>query len=145
MHDPGNGMIEFFSMGMLSYFYSDMKTVDQKKLAKELYGTSTTCLISWLHCLTNLRNRCAHYSRLYYWSFPAMPKIPKGIEVILDRKLFTQIMVLKFLYEDAEKWNMTIMTEIEALIEEFQEDITLKHIGFPQNWKSLLEKNKYCA
>lgn len=134
-------MIEFFSMGMLSYFYNDMKTADQKQLAKDLYGTSAPCLMSWLRCLTDLRNRCAHYSRLYYWMFPAMPKIPKGMPFIADRKLFTQIFMLKCLYPDYEKWNSSVMAEIEALMEEFQNDISLKHIGFPSNWKELLKKD----
>ncbi|MDD3142345.1 MAG: Abi family protein [Lachnospiraceae bacterium] len=133
-------IIEFFSMGMLSYFYNDMKTADQKKLAKEMYGTSPTCLMSWLRCVTDLRNRCAHYARLYYWMFPAMPKIPKDFVFIADRKLFTQIAMLKLLYVDNEKWNSNVVTGIEALIEEFEEDIFLKHIGFPTNWKELLIK-----
>lgn len=133
-------MIEFFSMGMLSYFYNDLKTADQKQLAKELYGTSAACLMSWLRCLTDLRNRCAHYSRLYYWMFPAMPKIPKGMSFTADRKLFTQIFMLKCLYPNAVKWNAGVVTEIETLIEVFQEDISLKHLGFPSDWKDLLKK-----
>lgn len=49
-------IIEFFSMGMLSYLYADLKSVDQKKIARELYHTSSVCLKSWLRCLTDLRN-----------------------------------------------------------------------------------------
>lgn len=37
-------IIEFFSMGMLSYLYADLKSVDQKKIARELYHTSSVCL-----------------------------------------------------------------------------------------------------
>ena len=50
-------IVEFFSMGMLSYFYADLQSGDQKYLAKELYGTSVACLKSWLRCITDLRNR----------------------------------------------------------------------------------------
>ncbi len=134
-------IIEFFSMGMLSYFYADMKTEDQKILAKEMYGASVPCLKSWLRCITDLRNRCAHYARLYYWLFPALPKIASGTEYSADHRLFTQIMVLKFLYPDPEKWNTYVMAEINELIEEYRDDISFRHIGFPKNWKDTLQYN----
>ena len=80
-------IIEFFSMGMLSYFYSDMKTSDQKAIAKHSFATSVPCMISWLRCLTDLRNRCAHYSRLYFWSFTSIPKMPKNSPHTANNKL----------------------------------------------------------
>ncbi len=134
-------IIEFFSMGMLSYFYADLKTKDQKIFAKEMYGTSPQYLKSWLHCITDLRNRCAHYARLYYWSFPALPKMPQESTFEVDHKLFTQIMTLKFLYPEPEKWNLNLFSEIETLLEKYEKDISLRHIGFPQNWRVLLKYN----
>ncbi|WP_419041775.1 Abi family protein [Holdemanella porci] len=47
-------IIEFFSMGMLSYLYADLKSADQKMIAKKSYHTSSVCLKSWLRCLTDL-------------------------------------------------------------------------------------------
>ena len=131
-------IIEFFSMGMLSYFYSDLQSKDQKQLAKNTYKTSVACLKSWLRCITDLRNRCAHYSRLYAWSFPALPKIPKEFDFIPNRQLFSQIIVLKFLYPDHSKWSSHILAQLNALIEEYAHDISLEQIGFPENWKELL-------
>lgn len=49
-------------MGMLVYFYLDMKPQDQKAIAGEIYGTGVKQLESWLHCVTELRNRCAPLS-----------------------------------------------------------------------------------
>ena len=133
-------IIEFFSMGMLSYFYADLQSGDQKYIAKELYDTSVACLKSWLRCITDLRNRCAHYSRLYYWSFTALPKMPKESVAPQNRKLFSQILVLKRLYPDKKEWNSKVMTELRAVIEEYEDDISLKHIGFPQDWYEQLER-----
>ncbi|MCC8104982.1 MAG: Abi family protein [Clostridiales bacterium] len=132
-------IVEFFSMGMLSYFYADLKTNEQKELAKELYGTTVACLKSWLRCITDLRNRCAHYSRLYYWSFPALPKMPESADFKANRKLFTQIMVIRFLYPEKDKWNANVLVELEVIIEEYRNDISLKHVGFPDNWVDLLK------
>ena len=108
-------IVEFFSMGMLSYFYADMLSVDQKHIAKALYETSVSCLKSWLRCITELINRCAHYSRLYYWSFPALPKMPKEMEVSGNRKLFSQILVLKLLYPDKDEWNNSFLVELKGI------------------------------
>ena len=133
-------IVEFFSMGMLSYFYADMLSVDQKHIAKALYETSVSCLKSWLRCITELRNRCAHYSRLYYWSFPALPKIPKEMELSGNRELFSQILVLKLLYPDKDEWNNSFLVELNSIVEEYEHDISLKHIGFPQDWYVQLVK-----
>ncbi len=126
-------------MGMLSYFYADLQSGDQKSIAKEVYGTSVACLKSWLRCITDLRNRCAHYSRLYDWSFTALPKMPKGFDTLQNRKLFSQVLVLKLLYPDKKEWSSNIMIELKAVIEEYENDISLKHIGFPQDWYEQLE------
>lgn len=133
-------IIEYFSMGMLSYFYSDFITEDQKLLAKRLYGTTPNHLRSWLRCITDLRNRCAHYSRLYFWSFSAIPKIPNKFNYMANRHLFTQILMLMFLYPEQEKWNEVVVLTIKRLIEEFQDYICIKHIGFPDDWEILLHK-----
>ena len=112
--------------------------MDQKKIARELYHTSSVCLKSWLRCITDLRNRCAHYSRIYYWSFPALPRMPKNVSFNTNRKLFSQILTLKFLYPDKNEWESRIMTELRALIEEYGDDISLSHIGFPENWDEMI-------
>lgn len=132
-------IIEFFSMGMLSYLYADMQSADKKKIARDSFQTSAECLESWLRCLTDLRNRCAHYSRLYYWSFPAIPKMPKSANYRADRKLFSQILMLKYLYPDKSRWNSQVFVGIETLIKEYLPDISLKHIGFPEDWEILLK------
>lgn len=132
-------IIEFFSMGTLSYLYADLLTPDKKQIASTSFNTSADCLQSWLRCLTDLRNRCAHYSRLYYWIFSAVPKTPQNAPYAFDRKLFSQILMLKYLYPDKSKWNSSVSISIEALIDEYLPDISLKHIGFPENWKELLK------
>lgn len=74
-----------------------MITEDKKSIAMNLYRISPGQLESWLRCITDLRNRCAHYSRIYYWLFQAMPN---DYDYIADRKLFSQLLMLKFLYPD---------------------------------------------
>ena len=130
-------IIEFFSIGMLSYFYKDMISADKKAIAAEM-NTAPKLLESWLRCLTDLRNKCAHYTRLYYWSFTTLPAIPKSENIKADRKLFSQLLVLKYLYPTPQKWNSRFIIPLNALIDEYKTNISLSHIGFPENWMELL-------
>lgn len=134
-------IIEYFSIGMISYFYKDMKNHDKANIANELYGVNYQVLESWLRCLTDLRNRCAHYSRLYYWIFPALPKMPHGEKYVPTRRLFAQLYVLKMLYPDHEKWNDEFLKPLIRLVNKNKKYISKKHMDFPYRWKSMLKYN----
>jgi len=137
-HIPIWVIIDFFSVGMLSYFYRGMKNPDKAEIAKNMYGVNYQTLDSWLRCLTDLRNRCAHYSRLYYWIFPAIPKMPSNEKYISTRRLFAQLYMLKLMYPDKNKWNEDFIKPLVKLIKKYKKDISLKHLDFPYRWKSML-------
>ena len=139
-HFPIWVIVELFTFGMLSRFYSDMKTPDQKQLARELYSTIPKNIISWLRCCTDLRNICAHYGRLYYRTLPATPA---NVDATPEQaqKLWGAVLALKALYPDANKWNSEIMPQLCALFDEYHDNISLNHIGFPGNWEQKLKMN----
>lgn len=73
--------VELFTLGNTSQFYSQMKTADKKVIARSIsYITQTECtysqLESCLRCLTTLRNKCAHFGRIYYSRFKWFPSLP---------------------------------------------------------------------
>ena len=134
-------IIELFTTNDLSRFYNDLPPADQKRIAKDSFNTIPRKLITWLHCLTILRNYCAHYSRLYYTLFTATPLAPKDFSY--DKmwvQIFDYILVLKFLYPYPERWMQSVLTPLYALIEEYKDSIKMKDIGFPDNWKNVLEE-----
>lgn len=137
-HFPIWVIIDFFSVGMLSYFYRGMKNPDKAKIAESVYGVNYQTLESWMRCLTDLRNRCAHYSRLYYWIFPAIPKMPTTEKYIPTRRLFAQLYMLKLMYPDKQNWNKDFLKPLVKLIKKYKTDISLKHLDFPYRWKSML-------
>ncbi len=135
-------VIEWFTVSQLSFFYSDMQRNDRKKIAMSLYGTSDKNMRSWLKCFTELRNQCAHYSRLYNVILASRPATPKGFSYNLQRRVFDYIIVLKFLYYDPIKWQNEFMINLSALVSEYKNSIDLSLVGFPENWESVLkEKN----
>lgn len=133
---------ELFTFGMLSYFYGDLPISDQKYLARELFKTTSKTLISWLRCCTDLRNICAHYGRLYFRIFTAIPANLPDLAKSAERRLFGTLLALKALYPDTDKWNEEIYPALCSLVESYSPVIHLDHIGFPVDWASKLKKNR---
>ena len=138
-HFPLWVIIEFFSMGTLSYFYRGMKNNDKAKLANKLYGTNYQTIDSWLRCITDLRNYCAHYARIYYVKFPAIPRMPTGESYKPSRRIFAQLYLLKLMYPDKANWDKEFLTPLKVIMSEYSKSISLNHIDFPDNWESLLK------
>jgi abortive infection bacteriophage resistance protein len=128
-------IIELFTFGMLSRFYADLKSQDQKILVKELSAATPKTLMSWLRCCTDLRNICAHHGRLYYRIFPA---IPAGLNETGKQRIFGMLLVLKTLYADKAEWNEEIYNAICNLTAEYKNDINFNHIGFTADWRTRL-------
>lgn len=135
-------IIEFFTTGMVSKFYYDMVAQDRKAVVRNVYGSdfSESQLASWLKCFTELRNKVAHFTRLYNWSFKSIPAYPKECTFKADETLFTQIMMLKFLYVDDNKWNNVFLVKLQSLVEEYENDIELSCVGFKANYLKRLQK-----
>jgi len=107
-----------------------------KELASEMFGLNEKTVRSWLHCCTNLRNICAHYGRLYFRFLGAIPATPSDFPAVLDRSLYSALLMLKSMYPDKGKWNANFITELSALVCEYEKFIRLQHIGFPDNWET---------
>lgn len=131
-------VIELFTVSQLSFFYSDMLRADTKEIAKKLYGTTDKNVKSWLKCFTELRNQCAHYSRLYNVELISRPATPDGFAYTLGRRVFDYILVLKFLYYDPIKWQNMFMTQLSALVNEYKDSIDMSLAGFPEDWENIL-------
>ncbi len=138
-HFPVWVAVELFTFGMLSRFYDDLKLKDRKKIAKEVYGEVPQNISSWLRCVTDLRNICAHYGRLYYRIFSAWPA-SFDIDDNQKARLWGAVLALRALYHDGDKWNSEILPSLESLFEEYDEVINLDHIAFPSDWVELLRK-----
>ncbi len=131
--------LELFSFGMLSCFYNDWIMADKKYISQMLYKTTPKNLSSWLRCCTDLRNICAHYGRLYYRIFSA---VPAGINIreAQRRRLWGAVLTVRELYPFSDKWNKEIVPRLAALLEEYSQSIDLFHMAFPTDWEEQLMK-----
>jgi abortive infection bacteriophage resistance protein len=132
-------IIEYFSFSMLSQFYAALHDADRIEIATT-FGTKAKYLESWLHSLTVLRNKCAHYSRLYFGNFTRFPKFPSHLKrQQTPNDLFVQLLPLKLLSSNSEAWNETYLVQLSALVKEYSEYIDRAHIGFPSDWETILK------
>lgn len=139
-HFPIWVMIDFFSLGMLTHFYSDMLNRDKSNISKAMFEVNYQIMENWLHCLNDLRNKCAHYARLYYWKFPTLPKMPPTDSYVPTRRLFAQIYMLKHMYPNSLNWDSDFVEPLKRLVDDNKFKISLKHLDFPENWEEMLKK-----
>ena len=135
---PIYALVEVFSFGTLSKFYKNMNNPDKKAVAKS-FGVGYTYLESWLESISYVRNICAHYGRLYNAKLSKTPMLYKEYSEagIGNNRIFGVLLCLKQLLKTDSHWNIFV-DNIELLFEKY-ESVDIKTMGFPENWKELLE------
>ena len=135
---PIYALVEVFSFGTLSKFYKNMKNGDKKIVAKS-FGVGYTYLESWMECIAYVRNICAHYGRLYNAKLSKTPILYKEYSKagIRNNRIFGVLLCLKHLLMNDRHWNLFV-ERIELLFEKY-ESVEIKTMGFPLNWKDLLQ------
>jgi len=131
-------VIEVTSFGFLSKFYKNLKADLKKHIAETYYKIPYIYIESWLYALSHVRNICAHFGRLYNKKLTLRPKLFKDVLKQIDNQyIFADIYVIERLLTKTE--GLRFITDLGALIDEYEEYIQFQHIGFPENWKELLE------
>ena len=130
-------VIEVTSFSLLSKIYSNLKDDDQDCIA-DSYNNNRFFIRNWLYALSTLRNICAHFGRLYNRHLPIHFKLAKEHrkKIKHGNTTFSAIFVI-FKILDDKKTLQTLMTNISALIEEY-EHVDISQLGFPENWRSIL-------
>lgn len=135
---PIYALVEVFSFGTLSKFYKNMTNQDKKAVAKS-FGIGYTYFESWLESISYIRNICAHYGRLYNAKMSKTPILYKEYTQagIVNNRVFGVLLCLKHLLKNDGHWNLFV-DKIEMLFDKY-ESVNIKTMGFPENWKELLE------
>lgn len=133
-------IVEFLSFSNLSKLYNSMYYSEKEVIAKSS-GTGYKTLENHLHCLTVLRNKCAHAARLYNTSFNPPTRLPsnflKNNPNVKNDTLFAYILILlKRLPSKEEK--KELIDKLDTLINQYKNNIDLSLIGFPTNYITIL-------
>ena len=138
-HFPIWVAVELFSFGNLTSLYSIMKKEDQKAIA-QIYSTSPKHLNSWILSLLEVRNICAHYTRLYNMPLKQAPYLFSEYKAFKgNNKIFSVLIVLKrMLNNNKSAWD-DFYSDMEKLIKDYSSVIKLSYMGFPKNWEEILK------
>lgn len=135
---PIYAMVEVFSFGTLSKFYKNMQNRDKKAIA-QTFGVGYTYFESWLESISYVRNICAHYGRLYNAKLSKTPMLYKEYTQagIGNNRIYGVLLCLKHLLKHDSHWNQFV-DDIELLFDKY-ESVQISTMGFPKNWKELLQ------
>ena len=130
--------IELFTLGNIEKFFSMLDTNTKKKI-ESIIGFPKNKIQNWIENLRIFRNMVAHNQRVYNFSILSMPKKAKEYNKQTG-KIFDYVIVMKYLFLDAEDWNTYVLPRFEYIFDDFKDNINLKCIGFPNDWKNTLTK-----
>ena len=134
-HPPLWILAETLNFGDILYIYQNSVPVPEKKKIASFFQMNWVYLHSWLENLREIRNTCAHYSRLWNKIITRQLKqsrIDEDLQYngrIFDSMIITSILLKKV--SPTFPW----LDEIKALIEEYE--------STPQRWASQQIGKKY--
>lgn len=145
---PSWKSLEQTSFGALSKLYGNLKnSIESKDLIAEEYGAvNHTYLPSWLQSIAQIRNYCAHHSRLWNRNLPGAPKLlPKPphawIKEIINvpkqhefQKLYVHLCLMKYLLNTIQPEN-TFTKKLYFLFEKYP-NVDPNALGMKPNWKN---------
>lgn len=141
-------MVELMSFGMISKFFSAMKTSDKKAVCRTGYKDITyDKLESFYHSIAYLRNQCCHYQRFYRIKHPIKPKAYSTSNIDLGEVKInsTYSLVLALLFVNPNtKLGERAIGKLKSI--EYKAHIDfINNYGFNNNWQDrLYEVNGHC-
>ncbi|HEY4109431.1 Abi family protein [Puia sp.] len=141
---PSIKTLEIATFGNLSRMYGNLKpgVAAKDAIASELKTVNHTYLHSWLQSIAQIRNTCAHHSRLWNKSLAIKPSLlPKPPAPWIENvppanehnKLYIHVCCMKYLL-DAVSPGHHLKEKLAALFEKYP-SVDLAALGFDQKWR----------
>jgi len=140
--------IELWDFGMLSVFLKGMKHADQTALALKYGIPRPELLASWTRNINNVRNICAHHSRLWNRS-PADQASPSqvgeiayldhvSLDLTAQSRIYQTAAILQFFLRKihpGSSWSDRLKQHMKTL--PLTDCTGFAQAGFPENWDTL--------
>ena len=149
LRPPSWMTLEVVSLGTLSRLYELLIKDENKKRIAQMYGLSKIDIMeNWMHALSNLRNCCAHHSRVWNRRFIVNLQFPTRTpptHLFLDRetmakvhknKLFAYLCCIKYVLDIISPGN-DFKQNLLQIMSQGGDLLSLKDMGFPDNWRYL--------
>jgi len=133
---------EIMSFGQLSKVYENLDERRDKNAISKNYDLDERIFRSILHHLTVIRNKCAHYSRVYNSIFPfafVLPNRPANLaqsfNQIEQNKIYNTLTILVYLLDQIDSKQL-FLDNIKSLLEN-STCVSPITMGFPSDWEDL--------
>lgn len=135
-------IVEILSFGQCLKICSQLKRQYRSRIARTM-GEDERFILNWMHCLSNLRNKCAHHTRLWNCNLvvtPIMNHRKYGKYFNWDgnhrKRLFNYLVVMQIILQ---KINPTSgwLERLDEAIAEY--GINVRYMGFTDDWKERFE------
>ena len=139
--------LEVVSFTTLSRLFQSLKLDNRKEDITEQFGLKKVAILeNWLHAISNLRNCCAHHSRVWNRRFMVSVTLPYNtLYLFMDRttigqirtnKLFAVLSCIAYIL-DIISPGSDFKKHIKELLKSDCHLLELKDMGFPKYWQSL--------
>ncbi len=136
-------IVELMSFSNVSKLYNSMYVSDKRMIANKM-GIGEETLENHLHCLSVLRNKCAHAARLYNTTFNPPAKFSSSFlrkhPELKNDTLFAYIYVLSKRLPESSMRDLFLI-DLYAVLEKYDEFIGPSEMGFPKEYKKILSSS----
>ena len=135
-------LVEIMTFGQLSHWYEKQKYRQDRNAVAHLYNFDEKNLVSFLHHLNFIRNKCAHHNRIWNREATIIPKLPnKRPKIVVEslnlnkrRKIYNTLVVIAYLLDiisPNHHWKNNFFTLTS------KHKIDISRMGFPKNFATL--------
>ncbi len=139
--------LEVVSFATLSRLFQSLKSDGRKEYITELFGLKKVAILeNWLHAISNLRNCCAHHSRVWNRRYMVNVTLPYNtpnpfmdrttIKQVHTNKLFAVLSCIAYIL-DIISPGSDFKKHIKETLKSNCRLLDLKDMGFPEYWQSL--------
>lgn len=130
--------VELMSFGNLSSLFSILQEDDQKEISA-YYNTDPKYLKNWILCLVEVRNICAHYTRLYNMPLKENPRLYTENRKYKQKqnKIFPVLLIIKRMLNSNGQWD-SLLKDLKRTFIKYQGVFYFSYMGFPNNWDEIL-------
>lgn len=141
-------VVEVWDFGTLSHFYGGMRSDDRDAIASIFGASDGTMLGTWIRCLADIRNVCAHHARLWNKPIVNRPALP-GFGAVPDldhissgpsrNRLYSALAIMIIMMRvinPTSSWSIRLKGHVTSLPQ--NPNLDLISAGFPPAWSSQL-------
>lgn len=141
--------VELLDFSPLSIALSNLRHNEQQMVSASYGGLNFRLIQSWIRSLCEVRNVCAHHSRLWNKPLINQPPIPRtGEAPQLDhlstspdtnKRVYAVLAVMRLLLKEINprtRWAERVKLHIRTFPQNAP-NISLEHAGFPADWDQL--------